>query len=214
MATLAFQTASGPAEIALLTGEPAGASGHLTCRSDTAGGPGQDARLPGLLEALLAEAGIGLDSVTRIGVVSGPGSFTGLRTGLAFARGLGLVRGCPVLGITLLEAALPPEETGAVRVALQAQKRPPDLTFWCQDFTAGRPDGPPAERSPDALVADGREILTDRPDLLSGQARAVPAKPSAAHVARWAAIRSPGEAPPSPVYVRPPDAALPGGRGR
>lgn len=210
MATLAFQTAFGPAEIALLTGD----DWPERSMADPEGGPGQDARLPGLVETLLAAEGLDLSDVNRIGVVTGPGSFTGLRMGLAFARGLGLVLGCPVLGISLLEAALPPDNAGRVRVALQAQRRPPDITFWCQDFIAGTPEAPPVELHLDEVRASGRTVLTDRSDLLAGHVETAPAQPRAAFVARWSLRRNPETAPPSPVYVRPPDAALPGPASR
>ena len=68
---------------------------------------GQDARLPAIVEACLKDAGFGLQAVERIGVVTGPGSFTGIRVGVAFARGLSLALKVPCIGVTALEAALP-----------------------------------------------------------------------------------------------------------
>ncbi len=214
MVTLAFQTASGPAEIALLRTDGADETGGdgAFVQTDMVAGQGQDARLPGLLTGLLDEAGLALGEVTRIGVVNGPGSFTGLRMGLAFARGLGLVLGCPVLGISLLQAALPPGETRPVRIALQARKRPPDISFWCQDFNAGQPESPPAEVPLADLLASQRLVLTDGTDRLADAAQALPARPLARFVAHWASVQDPDSAPPSPVYVRPPDAVLPGNR--
>ncbi|MEL6286980.1 MAG: tRNA (adenosine(37)-N6)-threonylcarbamoyltransferase complex dimerization subunit type 1 TsaB [Pseudomonadota bacterium] len=205
MVTLAFQTAFGPAEIALIVGE--GANAPVVTRIDHAAGAGPEARLPRLLEAALAEGGVRIGDVTRIGVVAGPGSFTGLRMGLAFARGLGLVLGCPVLGVSLLEACLPVGETRRLQIALQAQKRPPDITFWSQDFEAGAAVSPPIERSLDALGSVASDILTDRPDLIDGSIGG--AEPLASYAAAWAVGRRAPDHPPSPVYVRAPDAVLP-----
>ena len=52
---------------------------------------GQDGRLPGLLSQLLAQTGVSLSDVERIGVVTGPGSFTGVRVGIIslFAHSVG-----------------------------------------------------------------------------------------------------------------------------
>ena len=53
----------------------------------------------------LAEAACGFGDIERIVVSCGPGSFTGVRVGMAAARGMGLGLNVPVLGISTLEAA-------------------------------------------------------------------------------------------------------------
>lgn len=56
------------------------------------------------IKSLLGNAGISLSQIHAIGLVSGPGSFTGLRIGLATAKGLGEALGIPVVGLINLDA--------------------------------------------------------------------------------------------------------------
>jgi len=61
-------------------------------------------RLPEELMALLREAGVGLEDVDRFAVSSGPGSFTGLRVGIATIQGLALARNRLVAPVSSFEA--------------------------------------------------------------------------------------------------------------
>lgn len=66
-------------------------------------GPGTHSDwLLGHLEGLLHEAGIEPVELNGIGVVVGPGSFTGLRVGVATAKGLAVAAGCPLVGLSSL----------------------------------------------------------------------------------------------------------------
>ncbi|MDK1028597.1 MAG: tRNA (adenosine(37)-N6)-threonylcarbamoyltransferase complex dimerization subunit type 1 TsaB [Anaerolineae bacterium] len=51
---------------------------------------------------LLDRSGLGMDAITSLGIALGPGSFTSLRVGLAFVKGLALARNLPVLGVPTL----------------------------------------------------------------------------------------------------------------
>jgi tRNA threonylcarbamoyladenosine biosynthesis protein TsaB len=66
--------------------------------------PAHAARLLGAVDEALAAAGVGWDGVARLAVGVGPGSFTGLRIGIATARGLAQARGLEVVGVSTLEA--------------------------------------------------------------------------------------------------------------
>ena len=65
---------------------------------------GHQERLAPLVAEVMAEAGVPFADLEQIGVTIGPGSFTGLRVGLAFAKGLGLALGKPVTGVPTLLA--------------------------------------------------------------------------------------------------------------
>jgi tRNA threonylcarbamoyladenosine biosynthesis protein TsaB len=83
------------------------ASGTVTeVRDDPEPGvrPGHANRLLGAAEAALERAGLGWEEVDRIAVGVGPGSFTGLRIGIATARALAQARGLPLVGVSSLEA--------------------------------------------------------------------------------------------------------------
>ncbi|MEO1660689.1 MAG: tRNA (adenosine(37)-N6)-threonylcarbamoyltransferase complex dimerization subunit type 1 TsaB [Pseudomonadota bacterium] len=176
---------------------------------------GQDAELPGLVQQTLAAAGLALDQIDRFAVISGPGSFTGIRVGVAFARGLALAVEKPCLGVTTLEAALPIGQQGSAIVALPAQNRPPDLTFWTQTFRTGAATGTAQERSAEAL----QTLLQARPHMLFGEVEALrphfpdqslhAAQPSAERAAQVALTLDPDTRTARPTYARAPDAALP-----
>ena len=70
---------------------------HRESRSHTAS-------LPLLVERVLRDAGLALEDVEGIAVSIGPGSFTGLRIGLALAKGLAFAGGLPLVGVPTLEA--------------------------------------------------------------------------------------------------------------
>jgi tRNA threonylcarbamoyladenosine biosynthesis protein TsaB len=61
-------------------------------------------RLPGDLTALLSAHGVALPSIDLFAVAAGPGSFTGLRVGIATMQGLALVGGRQIVGVSTLEA--------------------------------------------------------------------------------------------------------------
>src|SRR5262249_58733765 len=57
-----------------------------------------------MAQAAMAEAGLAFDRLARIGATVGPGSFTGLRVGVAFAKGLASALSVPAVGVGSLEA--------------------------------------------------------------------------------------------------------------
>jgi tRNA threonylcarbamoyladenosine biosynthesis protein TsaB len=86
---------------------------------------GHAERLLPLIEATLAEAGIGFADLTRLAVTLGPGGFTGVRVGLSAARGFALATGLPTVAVSSLqvmawEAAALVAETDQFIVAVPA----------------------------------------------------------------------------------------------
>ncbi|WP_299437756.1 tRNA (adenosine(37)-N6)-threonylcarbamoyltransferase complex dimerization subunit type 1 TsaB [uncultured Rhodospira sp.] len=196
--------------------------GAVLARADQAMEHGQAEALAPIVRAVLADAGLTATEMTAIAVTVGPGSFTGLRVGLSFARGLALAAGCPVLGVTStavlarMAAAAPPRDT-PIAVALDARRAEVFLQVFDADLRAmGEPVSlPPADardslpKEPTRLTGDGAALL---PALAPHAITIVPdaeRPPDPAILAAMAA-KDPGSALPArPLYVRPPDATRP-----
>ncbi|HEY2660294.1 MAG TPA: tRNA (adenosine(37)-N6)-threonylcarbamoyltransferase complex dimerization subunit type 1 TsaB [Caulobacteraceae bacterium] len=177
----------------------------------------QERLAPMVAEIMTGTAFAGLD---RIAVTVGPGSFTGLRVGLAFAKGLALALDKPCIGVGVLEAlALAAEPAGFVAACLDARRG----QVYLQVFTDGRAIMAPDVLSLEIAAARLAELWAGGPAVLAGsgapllagvlaQARIeTPTAPDPAVVARIAAAARSPFAPPRPLYLRAPDAKLPGG---
>ena len=102
MIVLGIDTATSATAAALL-----GASrGPLEARDDPPAGahPGHATRLLAMIDELLAQAGLEIGAVERIAVGTGPGTFTGLRVGMASARALAQGLGCELAPVSSLLA--------------------------------------------------------------------------------------------------------------
>ncbi len=73
------------------------------------------------ISTLLHLAGLTPDALTAVGVAIGPGSFTGLRVGLAAAKGLALARGLSLVGVPTLDVTAYPHQSQPVPVIAVAQ---------------------------------------------------------------------------------------------
>ena len=175
---------------------------------------GHQERLAPLVAQLMGEAGVAFGQLDRIAVTVGPGSFTGLRVGLAFAKGLSAALAIPAVGVGSLEALAQPHK-GRVFAVLDAKRGQVYLQAFADGAAVSAPDALPletaaarvAELAPDVLVGTGAALLAEmRP---SAQAIVIDHADPAA-IAAIGAARAP--TPPRPLYLRAPDAKLPGGR--
>jgi tRNA threonylcarbamoyladenosine biosynthesis protein TsaB len=172
---------------------------------------GHDARLAPVVARLMRESGAVFSGLGRIAVVIGPGSFTGVRVGVAFARGLSVASSAPTpaLGVTSLEALDGLPQDRRVLGLLPAKRRPPEKTWWAQLLEAGKGIAEPTEIQEDELPS-----MLAGVDAVCGGLAGVPdigkprfeAKPTAAAAALFAGRLS-GDLPAArPAYVREPDA--------
>jgi tRNA threonylcarbamoyladenosine biosynthesis protein TsaB len=170
---------------------------------------GHDARLAPLVEELMTSAGIAFSSLNRVAVIVGPGSFTGVRVSVAFARGLSLALEIPAAGVSSLEALSGLPKDRRVLGLLPAKRRPPEKTWWAQTLDQGRGVSEPTEATEEQLhaLAYGADVvcggLSDIPDLALPR---ISARPSATAAALFASGLSGDLPPPRPIYVREPDA--------
>jgi tRNA threonylcarbamoyladenosine biosynthesis protein TsaB len=132
---LALDTATRATAVALLTPE----AGLLQARDDPPAGsrPRHATTLLPLAAELLEEAGIGFEDLDRIAVGVGPGTFTGLRIGVATARALAQARGIPLVGVSTLHSlalnaigASGYGEDGAVAAVLDARRGEVFAAIW------------------------------------------------------------------------------------
>jgi len=183
--------------------------------------------LPGHVANVLARGGVGFAGLDGLAVSIGPGSFTGLRIAVAFAKGLAFAAGLPVAAVSTLGALAQVAEappSARVCAALDARKREIYAAFF-----EPRADGslqrltPDAVWQPPALAAacpPAVVVVGDAADVYPEAFPGAVVRPFATHhprgdvVAALGACRlAAGEAVAlaalEPAYVRAPDAKLP-----
>lgn len=156
-------------------------------------GRGHAERLAPMVMEVLQEAKLKPEDIARIAVCAGPGSFTGLRVALSYAKGFALPRRLPVLGFSSLEVfAREQDPEGQAPLTAYTDVRRGE--YCVQSF------GP--KTAPRTLNHDD---FNPKGALEFSGAISVP-------VMAWLAIDvAPENYPPRALYSRPPDAKLPGG---
>ena len=165
-----------------------------------------------MVRDLMRDARARFDDLDRIGVTVGPGSFTGLRVGLAFAKGLALATGRPCVGVGTLEALAADAGNGLSAAVIDAGRGNLYLQIFDGDAALTAPDivGRDAAAARLIEVCGGRETTLVGPGAGLVLAAAPGARllefaaPRPEIVARLAARAEP--APATPLYLRPPDA--------
>lgn len=178
-----------------------------------------EALLP-MLDRVASQVEGGFESLDRVAVTVGPGSYTGLRVGIAAARGIGIAADIPVIGVATLSAFLAPLMAGDKRGLFTAAIDAKHGQIYVQAVaTGGRVIIPPSLMG----IRDAIRLLGSGPILVSGSAAPVLAAearmqgvdiqvdeaalfPDIAWVARLGAIADPTQALPKPLYLREPDA--------
>lgn len=168
-----------------------------------------------LIGELFAETGWPRTSLDRIAVGTGPGSFTGIRVGLALAKGLGLGLDRPVLGVGSLRAmcrGLPANVPGSRCAVLDGRREELFVASYAPDGTELEPPRI-VSRGNSSILADFArsggvllgEVLESLPGL-EGFRSDLTDLPHATGVARVGAEVAEADAPAEPFYLRPVDA--------
>jgi tRNA threonylcarbamoyladenosine biosynthesis protein TsaB len=218
MNVLAFDTCLAACSAALISGDPERCF-HRFVLMDR----GHSETLFPMIKAVMEDAELGFDDLSLLAVTRGPGTFTGVRAGIAAARGFALACGVPVVSASSLQVMAlacrerlgPSECAFGFLVAHDARRG----EIYVQRFDAeAEALSEPALATPSeaaamagefglvagsgaaVVAAEAKRIGTDLsaalPDLL----------PDAAYLARLALRRKPLDKPVSPLYLRAPDA--------
>ncbi|MBI3158230.1 MAG: tRNA (adenosine(37)-N6)-threonylcarbamoyltransferase complex dimerization subunit type 1 TsaB [Chloroflexi bacterium] len=175
------------------------------------------------VQAALTGADLTMNDVQALGVAIGPGSFTGLRIGAAFAKGLALARGLALIGIPthdILAHAQPPGDAARLAAVIQAGRGRLAVAGYARAGEGWAADGPARLVTPEELAKDIRTPtlvcgeLDDETRKLLGRKRknVTLASPAASlrragHLAelawaRWQAGKADDPRALSPVYIR------------
>jgi len=173
-----------------------------------------------LLARVMKQSGVAFPDIDRVAVTTGPGSFTGLRVGIAAARGIALAAGKPTVGVTTLAAYAAPQLAADENTPVIATIDARHEHVYLQVFGHGsRSLAAPrlaalseaaraASEVPSRIVGSAAEAVAallskDAPAPLLVEAREAP---DIAWVARIGAHAPEAQSPPKPLYLRAPDA--------
>lgn len=222
MKILGFDTALGACSVALLDGDRV--AGHAREKIQR----GHAEALAPMTEAVMRESGFSFSDLERLAVTTGPGTFTGQRVGLAFARAMALGLKIPAIGVTTLEVmaaqalwegnsdwalAISDARRGEVYLGARAASGETliEASIMTQDIAVELVVQALGTHGSNLVLAGtGAEHL--RLILESKEWNLRPAivqQPDAIFVARLGAVLATSDGPPKPLYLRAPDAKLP-----
>jgi len=165
-----------------------------------------------MVQRLLTKTNMLASQIDRIAVTTGPGSFTGLRIGLSFARALGSALSIPVLGLDTLKAVR--LGVGKNQSALIAHKAGQSGCFYVSDSHISanieilkledlRPFLYPKHQ---LVLGSGAPDIESHFKDLELKCESTLDLPNLAKLAQFAAEQVPPDGLPAPIYVREPDA--------
>lgn len=223
MKVMVIDTALGACAAGVFQGAPGAPLDALGGRTELMT-KGHQERLAGFARDAAAQAG-GFDGVERIGVTVGPGSFTGLRVGLAFALGLGAALDRPVVGISTLDAlaaSVPADHAdGLVAAVIDARRGQVYARLFRDGAPLGEAQALELETARDliltasdgatpVLIGSGAAVLAEAfPEAFAGAVMIALPAPDMATIASLALAADPTSAPARPLYLRAPDATPP-----
>ncbi len=216
MRILAIDTSSGACSVAIYDAET---RQTLAAESQVMAHGHAEALAP-MVERLMAGVEGGFASLDRMAVCVGPGSFTGIRIGLAMARAMGLALEVPVVGVSAFAAFAGPLladlKPGVIAAVIDAKHG----QVYFQLFESG---GRPLFAPRVAKLRDAVRAIGGGPARLAGNAAALMAEeaqrggvefdasegaayPDIVAIARMGAVADPDASPARPLYVKAPDA--------
>jgi tRNA threonylcarbamoyl adenosine modification protein YeaZ len=212
---LAFDTATPAVTAALLDTD----SGAVLASADQVDARRHGELLLPAVDRVLRTAGVGKEQLGALVVGVGPGPYTGLRVGLATAAALGHALGIPVHGVCTLDgiahAAREAGLSGAFTAATDARRKE---VYWASYDAAGaRVDGPNVDRPAEVAERLGQVPAVGAgallyPEVFREVPSGMPEHQSAAALAAYAAAELAAGRPllpPTPLYLRRPDAEVP-----
>jgi tRNA threonylcarbamoyladenosine biosynthesis protein TsaB len=173
-----------------------------------------------LIKRVMHAAGLSYPDIDRIAVTTGPGSFTGLRVGIAAGRGLALAADRPIVGLSTLSAYAAPHLAADDSLPVVAVIDARHSHVYLQIFSPGGRSFTAPRLAP---LRDAVEAASEAPACIVGSAAQAVATamspddpapaivdardaPDIAWVARMGAVVPEGQSPPKPQYLRAPDA--------
>jgi tRNA threonylcarbamoyladenosine biosynthesis protein TsaB len=213
---LAVDTALGGCSVALLDGDDIRT--HIFEAMDR----GHAERLAPMVQEAMRDAQLEFSALTHLAVTTGPGTFTGQRVGLAFMRGLRLALKIPLTGVTTLEvmALAAMDETKLAKAAVIHDARREEAYLLLRDggkvviqpCVMGFSDAVERIRAFGPCALAGTGAATAKEGLGTDFVLSGIRQPDALWVARLAKSLPAPDSAPGPLYLRAPDAKLPGGR--
>lgn len=212
MKILSCDTALGACSVALLDGE------NILAHRLTAMARGHAEALAPMVERAMRESHVPFAALDRLAVTTGPGTFTGQRVGLAFMRGLKVALHKPLIGVTTLEAMASATQSTKAAAIHDAKRDEAYLLLWENGETVLEPavmnfsDAVEKIRAFGPCALAGTGAMAAHSVLGDSFALSDVRQPDALWVARLAQTRPASDVPPAPLYLRAPDAKLPGGQ--